>query len=141
MAVESVQVLDSERVGVRPALLKRHLRIFSSLKEVAAPIIGVRRSKHSAAVVYKGKIVSVGFNQLKTHPMMEKFNRNEKAIYLHAEIDAIIRAINLFGPDFLSKCDLYVLRLTREGTVANSKPCSGCQKAIDAFGFRKVYHT
>lgn len=101
----------------------------------------VRSSKHAAAIIYKGMILSWGLNGRKTHPMMRLFGRNEEAIYLHAEIDAIIRAINKYGVEILKKSDLYVLRTTKTGSVGYSKPCSGCEKAIKTFGIKRVFHS
>jgi deoxycytidylate deaminase len=97
--------------------------------------------RHSAAIVYKKKVLSIGCNQIKTHPLMLKYQTDEHKIHLHAEIDAIIKAINLHGSEILKRCELYVLRLTGGGNVGHSKPCRGCQKAIDAFGFKGVYWT
>jgi deoxycytidylate deaminase len=99
----------------------------------------VQNSRHAAAIVYKNKILSTGICHLKTHPMMLKYQPNDKRIYLHAEIDAIIRTINNHGVDILKDCSLHVIRITKGGNLGMSKPCPGCQKAIEAFGIKKVY--
>jgi tRNA(Arg) A34 adenosine deaminase TadA len=101
----------------------------------------VRSSKHAAAIVYKGVIIALGRNQYKTHPIMLKYGKNDKAIYLHAELDAIVRTINKYGPEILTKCDMYVLRSDKMNRISSSKPCEGCQGAIEAFGLREVFHT
>jgi deoxycytidylate deaminase len=98
-------------------------------------------SKHAAAITYKGKVLSIGKCQMKTHPIMLDYQSDEHKIYLHAEIDAIVKTINNHGSDILKHCDIYVMRLTRGGNIGNSKPCKGCQKAIDAFGFKNVFWT
>ena len=101
----------------------------------------LKSHRHAALLTYKGKVLSVGKNQRKTHPMMLKYQTNEKKVYLHAEIDAIIKTINAHGTDILRRCELYVLRVTGGGNIGHSKPCPGCQKAIDAFEIKKVYWT
>lgn len=116
-------------------------KVFAKLFEEAHDHGYVDGSKHTAAIVYRGDILAVGKNQLKTHPIMLDYQTNEHKIYLHAEIDAIVKTINMHGNEILSKCDIYVMRVGKNGNTTKSKPCVGCQKAIDAFGFKNVYWT
>ena len=117
-------------------------RIWKLLHEIADnATTSVRSSRHAAAICYKGAVLSYGVNSYKTHPMMLLYGKNEESIFLHAEIDALVRAISGYGADLLKDCSLYVLRLNKKGEVAPSCPCSGCQKAIEAFQIKKVYHT
>jgi tRNA(Arg) A34 adenosine deaminase TadA len=100
-------------------------------------------SKHAAICVnhMTGRVVSIGYNKRKTHPLAAQFSKKpDSNIYLHAEIDAIRLAIRntRTSADFRD-CDLYVARVLKDGTVANSKPCSGCERAIVHFGFHAVY--
>lgn len=115
--------------------------IFYTLVAYAKDGIIIRGSSHAAAITYKGKIISIGRNQLKTHPIMKKYGKNDKAIFLHAEIDAILRAAREVGPEFLSKCTLYVLRVTKGGVVSNSCPCSGCARFIKDMNIKEVVFT
>ncbi|NDB61641.1 hypothetical protein EB001_24855, partial [bacterium] len=48
--------------------------------------------RFAAAVVYRNKIVSVGYNRRKSHPFQAKFAKNPEAIFLHAEVHAIKNA-------------------------------------------------
>lgn len=83
-----------------------------------------------------------GNNKYKSHPLMQEFNPdNLEKIYLHAEIDCIIRGINLFGVEWLKECSLYVLRIRKDGKIGNSKPCKGCMRAIEAFDIGEVKWT
>jgi deoxycytidylate deaminase len=104
-----------------------------------ATLIG--SSRHAAAIVWRDRVISVGVNSLKSHPAMVKHQPNKQRIYLHAEVDAIIKATNRHGVDFLSECSLYVLRQTKGGRVANSEPCPGCSNMIQAMGIKHVYHS
>lgn len=101
----------------------------------------VRSSRHAAAIICKGKIISIGHNKYKTHPMMLKYGKNDKSIYLHAEIDAIIKAINLHGTEFLKECNIFVLRIDKLGGIGKSRPCSGCTRAIKAFKIKRMCYT
>lgn len=115
--------------------------VMSMLHEVAYDGEVIRGSKHACAIVYKKRLLSIGTNKLKTHPMMGKFSKNPKAVFLHAEIHAIVQAINRYGPDILKQSTLYVTRLTAGNKVGDSKPCSGCAACIDAFQIKHVVHT
>ena len=103
----------------------------------------VKSSYHAAAVVYKGRILAVGLNKRKTHPTMKKFQKNHRPnrIYLHAEVDAIIRTINLHGEEILKSSDLYVLRTTKSGKIGTSEPCNGCRDTINFYQLKHVYWT
>lgn len=116
-------------------------RILLQLVDSCRTVEPVASSRHTAAVVYKNKIIAVGCNSTKTHPIQAKYGRNSKSIYLHAEVHAMIKATALIGVDKLRYCDLYVIRLGKKGELLNSKPCSGCQRMIDDLQFRKVYHS
>lgn len=95
----------------------------------------------SSALVYKGKIITLGVAQYKSHPMAKMFSKNNEACYLHAEIDAIRKVKD---KSFLSYCDLYICRLKYKGDKmvdGLAKPCVGCQKAIDKFKIKRVFYT
>lgn len=115
--------------------------VFKKLFDTALESDTVFKHRHAAAIVYKNKIIAIGKNQDKTHPVQMEYQADGHKIYLHAEIDAIVKARKSHGTEFLKNCDIYVLRLTKGGSVSNSKPCAGCQKAIDAFKFKGVFWT
>lgn len=117
------------------------IRLKTKLIEISRTTPSIRGSSHCAALVYRKKVLSVGTNQLKTHPLQKQYGRNEKAIFLHAEIDAIIRCINKHGVEILQQSTLYVLRTTPSGAVGDSCPCAGCTRAIEAFKIKEVVHT
>ena len=116
-------------------------RIFRQLEGYAKYGVGIRSSRHAAAIVHKNKIIARGRNSYKTHPAMKLWGKNSRSLCLHAEIAAIIEFIKNYPPQFASKCDLYVLRLNKKNEVCESKPCKGCQKAIDFYKFNKVVWT
>ena len=88
--------------------------------------------KIGCVVVYKNKIISVGFNQLKTHP---ESTHPYKSI--HAEFDAIYRC----DSRFLSDSDIYVYREDKKGNLAIAKPCKYCDLLIRQTGIRNVFYT
>lgn len=121
--------------------------ITTKLFELAKEVSPVRGARICAAVVYKGKIISIGVNSYKTHPRAKKLN-NDLRSCTHAEMAAIFQAQNTTGVDF-SKCDIYVIRAKQENIhkfITNdnwvygiSKPCSGCMKLIESMKFKDVY--
>lgn len=115
--------------------------VFAKLFAAAETAERVGVSKHAAAITFKGKIVAIGKCSYKTHPIMCEYGTDHHKIHLHAEIDAILKAKQVHGEEFLKSCDMYVLRIRKDGNIGNSRPCPGCQKAIDNFGFKRVYWT
>lgn len=127
---------------------KRNERILNFLTKAAeaADHVGIR-AKLAAAVVIKNEIIAIGFNRRKSHPFQAQYQSNEKQIYLHAENDAINRALKYISKEDLKKATLYVARVkyrdnkTKKAIWAESKPCFGCQKAIHSYGIKTVVHT
>jgi len=91
-----------------------------------------------ALIVSGGNILSIGFNQSRTHGYIEVIKKN-KWTNLHAEIDAILKArrkIDLRG----SK--MFIVRLIEKNThFAIARPCEMCQRAIKSYGIKKVYYS
>jgi deoxycytidylate deaminase len=126
----------------------KELRIITILSKIAeaADHIGLR-AKLAAAIVIKNEIVAIGLNRKKSHPFQVQFQANDKQIYLHAENDAINRALKYISRDEMKKSSLYIARVkfidnkTKQVIWAESKPCIGCQKAIKLYGISNVIHT
>lgn len=92
-----------------------------------------------AMIVKKNQIISIGINKNKTHPLQAKFGKNKHAIFLHAEINAIINSLRHIPVDELKKCTLYVGRVLKSKKTGLARPCIGCQQAIfEEFQIKKV---
>lgn len=121
-------------------------KVFETLSLIANDVVPVSRAKIAACLYYKKKIISIGTCQMKTHPFQVEYQRNDHSCFLHAEIDAIKKAINRIGEAEIKKCVLFVCRV-RTNTTRNkvsfglAKPCDGCQKCIDNYGIKEVYYT
>ena len=116
-------------------------RVYDYLVDFSKNADIVKSSRHAAAIVYRNQIVAAGVNKRKSHPIMQRYQSNEERIFLHAEADALIRFMGMYGVDLLPDCSLYVLRTTKTGRVAGSKPCEGCMAMIDALNVGQVYWT
>ena len=83
-------------------------------------------------IVDKNRIVSVGFNKIKTH------TKSTHAFQmLHAELDAIIGV----DKEELRGCTAYLYRNTKNGNLAISKPCLACEMALKEAGVKTVHYT
>lgn len=121
-------------------------RIISQLFDLASDHERVYRAKIAAALVYKGKIISYGFNQERTHHLSRRFQKNEHSHWLHAEVDAVKNALKRHDAKVVSKSTLFVVRSKMNGkdgddVFGNAKPCKGCQECIKWFGISKVYYS
>jgi len=123
----------------------RDAKILNTLEVVLEDLPKVFNAKVAAAVVYKGKIISVGVNQDKTHPVAAEYQKNEHSIFLHAEVDAIVKARKRISETDLKRSTLYVARVKMDSfqntMFGMSRPCSGCMRCIKDHGIKKVIYT
>lgn len=106
------------------------------------------KMKLAACLVIRNEIISVGFNSDKSHPLQKRFSKNSDAIFKHAEVDCIIKALKIVEEDDLKDANLYVYRVKKlskgdaHWVSGMAEPCPGCQKAIEHFGIKRtVYST
>lgn len=88
------------------------------------------KHKLGAVLVVKGKPISVGHNQYKTHP-------EAKYTGLHAEIQAIKSS----GKEKIKGSSIFVYREKKDESLGVSKPCKDCMKRLKKFGVRWVFYT
>jgi len=124
----------------------RDRRIINNLFRLAQDIEPIKSSRLAACLVLKNNIIGFGFSQMKSHPFQAEFAKNEDAIYLHAETDAIKNALKRVSQDDIARSTLYIARAkmhveTKEWIYGLSKPCPGCARAIATFGIEKVVYT
>jgi len=86
----------------------------------------VFRAKAAAAIFKRKRLLAVGYNKDKTHPLQGRFCKHPDALFLHAEIDAILKC-----RDISKAHRIFVSRHTRSGGFGSAKPCPICQDAIN----------
>ncbi len=121
-----------------------HNRIARDLFTLARDKDRISRARIASALIYKGSVISFGFNQDKTHPLQQKYSKNVHAVHLHSEIDSIKNSFKAVDLDILSKCTLIVCRakfINNQWQLGMAKPCEGCNRAIHAFNIRKTYYS
>ena len=115
-------------------------------KETPQDIAKVPFQNHVAMIIGpRGRTLSLGRNKLKTHPIQaywaKRLGKDHK-IYLHAETDALIKAMNKHGGlESVYDTDILVVRFNKDGDTVSSKPCIICRHMIQAHGLRHVFHT
>ena len=122
-----------------PRKLKKAMGELEALAENRTE--GASKSFHVAGVYFKGKLVAVGYNSYKSHPMQKLWSRNKESIFLHAEVAVIIKALRVLTQQELSKSTLLVARKGKTKKLITSKPCMGCMKLIAEIGFSSVRYT
>lgn len=87
----------------------------------------------------KGRVLSIGKNSyVKTHPLQALHAKRvgqENRIYLHAEIDAIIRCKSL------SKAHKIFVSRLKHNRYMLAKPCVVCMSAISQAGIKHIEWT
>lgn len=102
--------------------------------------------KLGAVMMLGNKVLAVGYNITKTHPIQKRYNiergydpdvKNNGQI--HAEMMCLINTKYL-DVDW-SRVSLYIYREHKDHTTAIAKPCPACEKAIRERGIKQVYFT
>lgn len=104
------------------------------------------RTSVVAWLIHRRDIVSQGRNQMKTHPLAARFSKHPEAIYIHAELDALLQA-SKYSFNKWENATLYVARAkylndSKKVIIQGiAKPCQGCSAAIAHFGVGRVVFT
>ena len=117
----------------------KELRTLEHLHNYAKEVNFDHKQRLAAAIVKKGDIIGIGHNKMKTHPIQRKFAKNDEAIYLHAETSAILDAVN--RGENPSGGVMYVIRRMRDESLGLARPCSGCMRALAAYGIDRVVYS
>lgn len=118
------------------------LNVLAELAKQKQPEI--RNFRLAAAVVYKHReIVTIGYPRKKTHPVQKLHGNNDHSIYLHAEIDALIKALRSTALD--KHYTMYVARVKQKPNghfiLGIAKPCNGCKGFIHKCGIDEIVFT
>ena len=102
-----------------------------------------QRCKHFSFIYDKNKLLSIGINSPKTHPLNLKYNYLNKQknkishiVGTHSEMSAVIK----LGFD----CEDLILvntRINRKNEIDYSFPCNGCMEMIKELKFSKIFYT
>lgn len=126
--------------------MRRYMKYFDILKEVAMANDKVARARIAAAIVYRRRLISIGINSYKSSPFQLRFAKNQDAIFFHAEISAIKNALRNIEVDDLKSATLLVCRMKyfpefKQYGYGLAYPCQGCMRAIQTFEIPHILYT
>jgi hypothetical protein len=124
---------------------------FKRLEEIAWSLIDVdeeKRCRHFSFILNKKRIIAIGTNRPKTHPVNLK-NRKLSARtgedisdqkHICSEFNAIMKLKRLTNID-TKKCTLINIRYNRNGALALASPCMSCRNLLKFHEFKTVAWT
>lgn len=102
-----------------------------------------KRCNHVAIVTKKGRVICVGTNSDRTHPLAKILKKKKQSETQCAELNAALK-IGLSHkeglPDF-SKLTMTVMRIGNDGRLKMSRPCAGCCLLLTQCGFKRVLYS
>lgn len=99
-------------------------------------------SSQHAAILIDGKyrkIISYGYNKHHVNSNGCEKDRNGN-FTIHAEANAIFQAIK-YIKNSKSRLIIYVLKIRKDGSLGNSKPCIDCQRVCNKYNIQIVYYS
>jgi len=90
--------------------------------------------KHSAILICKNKILSIGYNKY----FKELMNGNKIFLLtIHAEIDVLFKT----NMKWVRGLDILIIRIDKNLNLKNSRPCNACIDKLKEKGIRKVFYS
>lgn len=133
--------------GSLPRLTETRINHYLNLAHNACYYSDFMKARLGAVLIYKGKVMSVGWNSTKTSPLQLQLNRHrgyeidasETHNTLHAEVACLakVRDLNI---DW-GRASLFVYRIKKDGSSGMARPCTGCQALIKSMGIKNIYYT
>ena len=127
-------------------LSKTH-RAFFEAAHAMSQLSDFPRIKIGCVVTYGHRIISTGFNSVKTDPVQKKLNKyrfskddSNTHHALHAETMALKPLMGRKDIDFKNVV-LYIARYSVDGKPMLSRPCKSCQQLLRELKIRKCYYT
>lgn len=123
---------------------RRDIKYFELAKNLASEAEHYK-ARIGAVIVRKNKILAKAKNAEKSHTQQMKYNRfrnidNDGIGHnIHAELRAIIEAVNIHGD--ISGSKIYIWRHTNDKLCGMSRPCAACMAALVQRGVKDIYYT
>ena len=97
---------------------------FFDIAKQLAQLSDHKQHKMGVVITRGNKIVSKGYNKVKTHPKSANFCKT-----IHAEFDAVMKARS-----DLEGSVIYIYRERKNGDLGMARPCEFCQKLLMSEG-------
>ena len=119
---------------------------FFRAADAVSPLSNHRQAKLGCVLVDTHRIISSGHNSSTRCSPLQKKMDTERFGYsdlhrgpVHAETACLIPLIKQRAD--LSHSELYIVRRHKDGSLALSRPCSGCMSLLRTVGIRRVFFT
>jgi deoxycytidylate deaminase len=120
----------------------------SKVVEISFALAGkcrhTKRCRHYSFIFQNKKLLSIGMNSPKTHPLNLKYNyiNKQKAnisdvVGTHSELSSVIK----LGYQDCSGLVMVNTRINRNNKLDYSFPCNGCMEMIKKLNFDKVVYS
>lgn len=103
-----------------------------------------QRCKHFSFIYQKNKLLSIGINSPKTHPLNLKYNYINKQknnishiVGTHSEMNAVIK----LGFELCEGLTIINTRINRKNEIDYSYPCNGCMELLKELKFENIIYT
>lgn len=104
-----------------------------------------KRCHHYSFIIKKNKIISIGQNNTKTHPINlknRKISKKTGVDFSHekhtcSEFNAILKLKKLTNIN-TKKCELVNIRINKNNNLDFSKPCMSCENLLKYFEFKSI---
>lgn len=139
-------------VGSNNKSTDRNLSLLGMIAEEVVPVSN-RAARLAAMVLYRNRPIAIGTNSWKSHPLAKYYGTSTESNCIHAEVNAIKKAVQKVGKEKIVGCSLMVVRIkneynpNRKGGGSHSlvyglaKPCAGCERCIRDHGIKKVIYS
>lgn len=91
----------------------------------------------SAVLLYKGRPISFGYNQLKRDPKINKYSRVKG---MHAEMSCLFK-VRFTNKNILKDCTMVIMREDKKGNPANARSCEACQALLRDYGIKHIVYS
>lgn len=103
-----------------------------------------KRCRHFSFIFERNRLVSIGINSPKTHPLNLRYNyigqkqlKINDIVGTHSELSAVIK----IGDESCKGLTIINTRVNRNNQLDYSHPCSGCMDMIKKLGFKRLFYT
>ena len=134
--------------NIEPRLSQKRINHYFNLAHNACFYSDNKRIRLGCVIVYKSKIISVGYNHAtKTNPMQKKYNHlrgydpEASTSYntIHAECHALLQAKDIDIE--WNKANIFVYRIKKDGSKGLARPCPACEAMIKNMGIENIYYS
>lgn len=126
------------------------MKILEKIKEIAFAFDKDSfpgRSLHLSFIIYKKRIIAIGQNSKKTHPINL---RNPKISKEGVDISSFrgscsewsaLRQLKNLTNISAEKCLLINIRVNKQNEIRNSQPCNSCLSLLAFFKMNRIYYS